>query len=611
MSLPWIFANLPAGYSPLSYFDDNFNYLNTLVQNQGVVQSIIAGPGISINSADIHHPIVSNTGVLTVVAGSNITINSIDPSNPIIATVDDMILASFSIAATPATTNGLTFSHRADVTAFGVAVIQSISANTATVFDIMPKGAPGDVPNNGVAWTDVCNADLKANPAVPTTTVRFGIRLARGDVGIRVFNGGALVPLYFVMGATDTAVLNTDGTFNFGFAVSPMVNGGSSLGTNALQWANVFVTSGGAVNFAGGDALITHAANQLQFTLAANGYVFDNVIAPTTNGGAAIGTGAFAWSGLCLSSGGTLNFGNGNFVVTHSAGNLAFNGSVTVANLIGGTAVASSLTLQSTSGAGTADFINFKVGNAGAIEAARFDTAGRMLFGSTVAFTTTGGALTPNFQIHGVNGNQIAQAIFNWGNTPNGANQLYQKSRSGTVGTRGIVLVNDVIASQIYYGDDGVNFIEAARIQGVVDNTPGVGVMPGRLVFGTTPTAGGASVTRMQIDSAGFTSIVGGSFGRGAPVTKTADFTVANTENFLINNKAAATCVATLPPAASFVGRELYFNNEQAQLLNSASSNVIPKVGGAAAASILPATAGAWALLVSNGTSWKIMLSGI
>lgn len=95
-----------------------------------------------------------------------------------------------------------------------------------------------------------------------------------------------------------------------------------------------------------------------------------------------------------------------------------------------------------------------------------------------------------------------------------------------------------------------------------------------------------------------------------SPVTKTGNFTVAVTEKNLINNKSGSTCVVTLPTASSFTGRELYFNNEQAQLLNSASSNVVPKVGGSAAASILPATAGAWAKLVSNGTSWKIMMSG-
>lgn len=96
----------------------------------------------------------------------------------------------------------------------------------------------------------------------------------------------------------------------------------------------------------------------------------------------------------------------------------------------------------------------------------------------------------------------------------------------------------------------------------------------------------------------------------GTIVTKTADFTMAATENVVINNKSGSTCVATLPSAVTYPGRLLHFKNAQTQLLNSASSNVVPKIGGAAAASILPATIGAWAELVSNGTSWVIMKSG-
>jgi hypothetical protein len=95
--------------------------------------------------------------------------------------------------------------------------------------------------------------------------------------------------------------------------------------------------------------------------------------------------------------------------------------------------------------------------------------------------------------------------------------------------------------------------------------------------------------------------------GRGAPVTKTADFTLAATESSIINNKASG-CVGTL--SGGWAGRELFVNNEQAQTLTSASSNVVPKAGGAAGTAVLPATAGAWAFLVHNGTNWKIMMSG-
>ena len=97
-------------------------------------------------------------------------------------------------------------------------------------------------------------------------------------------------------------------------------------------------------------------------------------------------------------------------------------------------------------------------------------------------------------------------------------------------------------------------------------------------------------------------SVIAGS--SGAPVTKTANFSVAVGETWLINNKSGSTCTVTLPAAASYTGRVLYFQNYQAYTVISASSNVIPLTGGAAGTAILNAVAGDTATLVSNGTNW-------
>jgi outer membrane murein-binding lipoprotein Lpp len=96
---------------------------------------------------------------------------------------------------------------------------------------------------------------------------------------------------------------------------------------------------------------------------------------------------------------------------------------------------------------------------------------------------------------------------------------------------------------------------------------------------------------------------------RGAPVTKTADFTVAATENWLISNKASS-CTVTLPTASSFTGRELMIKNLAAFTVVSASSNVKPIGTNTAGTAILPATAGTWCTLVSDGTDWIVMQSG-
>ena len=95
------------------------------------------------------------------------------------------------------------------------------------------------------------------------------------------------------------------------------------------------------------------------------------------------------------------------------------------------------------------------------------------------------------------------------------------------------------------------------------------------------------------------------SFGRGIPVRKTGNFTVQPGENWIVVNNAASTTV-TLPSAASWTGEEIMIKTIQAQLVNSASSNVVPLAGGAAGTAILTNTIGKWATLVSDGTNWVI-----
>jgi hypothetical protein len=110
---------------------------------------------------------------------------------------------------------------------------------------------------------------------------------------------------------------------------------------------------------------------------------------------------------------------------------------------------------------------------------------------------------------------------------------------------------------------------------------------------------------RLRVDSNGFANHTG-AIGRGAPVTKTGNFTVGIAENWLICNGTASITV-TLPTASAWTGREIMLKTIAAFTVISASSNVVPLAGGAAGTAILAATAGKYATLVSDGTNWIIM----
>ena len=96
---------------------------------------------------------------------------------------------------------------------------------------------------------------------------------------------------------------------------------------------------------------------------------------------------------------------------------------------------------------------------------------------------------------------------------------------------------------------------------------------------------------------------------RPSVATKVADFTLADTEGWIINNKSGATCTVTLPAASAWSGRAVTFKNLQTETVVSASSNVAPIGSATPGTAILPATVGAWATLVSDGTNWVVMAS--
>lgn len=90
-------------------------------------------------------------------------------------------------------------------------------------------------------------------------------------------------------------------------------------------------------------------------------------------------------------------------------------------------------------------------------------------------------------------------------------------------------------------------------------------------------------------------------------------YTVVDTDSWIICTNTSSTVTLTLPSASDFQGREIMVRNAAAIAVNSASSNVISLTSNpgnnppTTTTSILPATAGKWATLVSSqaaDSSW-------
>lgn len=150
--------------------------------------------------------------------------------------------------------------------------------------------------------------------------------LTVGTGDLRVTTAGTNTASVVTVGGTQTLAAKT--------LTSPVIATGlTASGSAANTFASstgTFITSTGANTFKGS------AMN------------FDAVARPTSDDGAALGDTTHMWSDLFLASGGVLNFNNGNVVVTHSAGILTM-GTGELRITTAGTNSASVPTLGSTS----------------------------------------------------------------------------------------------------------------------------------------------------------------------------------------------------------------------------------------------------------------------
>lgn len=75
-----------------------------------------------------------------------------------------------------------------------------------------------------------------------------------------------------------------------------VINAGASLGSAAVAWANLFLASGGVINWNNGDVTITHSSNALAFAGASTGYTFDAEVSSNTRINATLATGLTPFS---------------------------------------------------------------------------------------------------------------------------------------------------------------------------------------------------------------------------------------------------------------------------------------------------------------------------
>lgn len=140
-----------------------------------------------------------------------------------------------------------------------------------------------------------------------------------------------------------------------------------------------------------------------------------------------------------------------------------------------------------------------------ASERMRIDHAGKILAGIGVSRDDLFGASVAGskLQVEGTDYVSSSAQVVRNENSASGPWFTLAKTRGGSVGSDGLVALNDFVGSISFQGNDGTNNLEAARIEAQINATPGTNDMPGSLIFKTTADGASSAVEHMRISQAG------------------------------------------------------------------------------------------------------------
>ena len=107
--------------------------------------------------------------------------------------------------------------ERTHITSFPVPSFRPTGTNKVIALDVYPNGTPTPNSDSGYAWIDACDADLlNANGTTPVTCARMGVKEDKVEFGSRNYDGGAIKPVWIIVGNTHVATFDASGLKVFG-----------------------------------------------------------------------------------------------------------------------------------------------------------------------------------------------------------------------------------------------------------------------------------------------------------------------------------------------------------------------------------------------------------
>lgn len=336
----------------------------------GSVANATTTPAITL-STTINSPVLAGNGTAISAAtttGSGSTV--VLATSPTLVTPNIGAATGTSLAVSGALTSQTSLVLEETGAGSDTITIQAPAAIAASYTLTLPvdDGNNGEfLQTNGsgtLAW-----AAGSSGITIGTTTVSSGTNTRI------LYNNAGVVGEYTLTGTGTVVVMATSPTFTTG-ATTPQLlasaNDSGALGASGTAFSDLFLASGGVINWLAGDATITHsagllttnvpvtitgvatasgfaptsstatgnrmylpAADTLGFAINGTGEVqlTSTALSPITNDGNALGTTALGWADLHLATGGVINWANSEITITETDANTLTVAGATVVSL--------------------------------------------------------------------------------------------------------------------------------------------------------------------------------------------------------------------------------------------------------------------------------------
>lgn len=229
-----------------------------------------------------------------------------------------------------------------------------------------PTGATGETGPTGVTGTTgATGATGSTGPTGATgpDAITVGVTAVVSGTTTRVlYNSGGVVGEYTITGTGTVVAMQTAPVFVTNIstpAVLATANDSGAIGASGTAFSDLFLASGGVINWNAGNATIIHSAGLLTFNVplttsglvTATGFsptattatgnrmylpaantigwsingtgelqLTGTALSPIADGGSSLGTTALGWQNLFGNTGFVFNIENGNWVATHTTG---------------------------------------------------------------------------------------------------------------------------------------------------------------------------------------------------------------------------------------------------------------------------------------------------